>query len=72
MACFLVPATEAIVTTTIKKVIDIKLTGTMLVNHTFYNFLKEKGNITTWQAFEIFGITRLSAKIYELRKKYNS
>ena len=35
------------------------------------NFLKEKGSITTWQAFEIFGITRLSAKIYELRKKYN-
>lgn len=30
---------------TIKKVIDINLTGTMLVNHTFYNFLKEKGKI---------------------------
>lgn len=35
------------------------------------NFIKEKGSITTWEAFEIFGITRLSAKIYELRKKYN-
>lgn len=33
--------------------------------------LKEKGNITSWEAFELYGITRLSAKIYELRKKYN-
>lgn len=33
--------------------------------------LKEYGDITSWQAFELYGITRLSAKIYELRKKYN-
>lgn len=33
--------------------------------------LLEKGTITTWEAFTIYGITRLSAKIYELRNKYN-
>ena len=33
--------------------------------------LLDKGSITTWEAFELYGITRLSAKIYELRKKYN-
>ena len=32
-------------------------------------FLREKGSITSWEAFEIFGITRLSARIYELRKQ---
>ena len=31
--------------------------------------LKEKGTITTWEAFEIYGITRLSDKIYQLRNK---
>lgn len=35
------------------------------------NHLKEKGKITTWEAYEIYGITRLSDKIYQLRKKYN-
>lgn len=30
--------------------------------------LKENGSITTWEAYEIFGITRLSDKIYQLRK----
>ena len=33
--------------------------------------LLDNGSITTWEAFELYGITRLSAKIYELRKKYN-
>ena len=33
------------------------------------DYLKEKGSITTWEAYEIFGITRLSDKIYRLRKK---
>lgn len=33
--------------------------------------LLDKGTITTWEAFTIYGITRLSAKIYELRNKYN-
>ena len=30
--------------------------------------LREFGSITSWEAFELFGITRLSARIYELRK----
>lgn len=33
------------------------------------NYLKENKTITSWEAFEIYGITRLSAYIYELRKK---
>lgn len=31
------------------------------------NHLKEYGNITSWTAIELYGITRLSAKIYNLR-----
>lgn len=31
--------------------------------------LKRKGYITTWEAFELYGITRLSAKIHILRKE---
>ena len=31
-------------------------------------YLKENETITTWQAYELFGITRLSAKIFDLRK----
>lgn len=34
-------------------------------------YLKEKGNITSWEAIEKFGATRLSAIIYNLRYKYN-
>lgn len=30
--------------------------------------LKTKGSITSWEAFEIYGITRLSAVIYDLKK----
>lgn len=30
--------------------------------------LKKHGNITTWQAIQQYGITRLSAKIFTLRK----
>lgn len=30
--------------------------------------LRDYGNITSWQAFEEYGITRLSAVIYTLRK----
>ena len=33
-----------------------------------FNHLDRLGSITTKDAFEIYGITRLSAKIYELRK----
>lgn len=31
-------------------------------------YLEEKKEITSWEAFEIFGITRLSAVIFRLRK----
>lgn len=33
--------------------------------------LLEKGNITSWEAFEIYGVTRLSHIIYVLRRKYD-
>lgn len=32
--------------------------------------LKDKGNITTFEAFTEYGATRLSAIIFELRKKH--
>lgn len=32
--------------------------------------LKDKGDITTFEAFTEYGATRLSAIIFELRKKY--
>lgn len=31
--------------------------------------LRERGSITSWEAFQDWGITRLSAIIYDLRKK---
>ena len=33
--------------------------------------LLEKGKIMSWEAFEIYGITRLSHIIYVLRRKYD-
>lgn len=30
--------------------------------------LQRHGSITTWDSFELYGITRLSAKIYNLKK----
>ena len=33
--------------------------------------LLEKGKITSWEAFEIYGVTRLSHIIYILRRKYD-
>ena len=32
------------------------------------NHLKEKGSITSWEAIQLFGATRLSAIIFNLRK----
>lgn len=32
--------------------------------------LKEHGTITSKEAFELYGATRLSAQIFDLRKKY--
>lgn len=31
-------------------------------------FMKDTGSITSWQAIQQFGITRLSAKIFNLRR----
>ena len=33
-------------------------------------YLKENGSITTWEAYSKLYITRLSAKIYDLKKLY--
>ena len=41
------------------------LTQTKLV----LQHLKEHGSITSYEAFKLYGVTRLSAKIYELRHK---
>lgn len=35
------------------------------------NHLKEHGTITSWEAIEKYGATRLSSIIFNLRKKYN-
>lgn len=32
--------------------------------------LEEKGNITSWEAIQLYGATRLSAIIYNLRHRY--
>lgn len=42
----------------------MKLTQEQMVEQ----HLKDYGSITTWEAFTDYGITRLSAKIYNLRK----
>lgn len=43
----------------------------MKVNQTtlIKEYLLRKGSITSWEAIKRFGCTRLSAKIYELRKE---
>jgi len=33
--------------------------------------LKQYGSITSWETIEKYGITRLSARIYNLRRNYN-
>ena len=38
----------------------------MILHH-----LKEHGSITTIEAFTLYGITRLSGRIWELRKTHN-
>ena len=35
------------------------------------NHLEKRGYITSMQAIELFGVTRLSSVIYVLRNKYN-
>lgn len=34
-----------------------------------FNHLKENGSITSWEAIQLYGATRLSALIFNLRKK---
>lgn len=45
----------------------MKSTKTSKVLH----HLQTEGNITSWEAIELYGATRLSAIIYNLRRKYN-
>lgn len=33
--------------------------------------LQKYGSITTWDSFELYGITRLSDRVFTLRKEYN-
>lgn len=35
------------------------------------DYLEKHGSITTWEAYSKLYITRLSAKIYDLKKYYN-
>lgn len=35
------------------------------------NHLKEKGSITSWEAIELYGATRLSDIIFKLRRRYD-
>lgn len=35
------------------------------------NHLQEKGTITSWEAIQNYGATRLSSIIFNLRKKYD-
>lgn len=35
-----------------------------------YEFIKNHGSITSWEAFQYLHITRLSARIYELDKEH--
>ena len=40
----------------------------MTQNEMILKHLKGKGSITTLEAFNLYGVTRLSARIYDLRK----
>lgn len=43
----------------------------MTQNEMIYDYLKKKGSITTYEAFTELFITRLSARIYDIKKMYN-
>lgn len=43
----------------------------MTQNEMVYDYLKKKGSITTYEAFTELFITRLSARIYDIKKMYN-
>ena len=40
----------------------------MTQNEMILQHLKEKGSITSAEAFTLYGVTRLSARIYDLRR----
>ena len=40
-------------------------------NEMILHHMKVHGSITTMEAFQKYGVTRLSGRIWELRKKYN-
>ena len=39
----------------------------MTQNERILNYIMEHGSITTREAFDVFGITRLAARIFEIR-----
>lgn len=43
----------------------------MTQNEMIYDYLKKNGSITTYEAFTELFITRLSARIYDIKKMYN-
>ena len=43
----------------------------MTQNEMVYDYLKKKGSITTYEAFTELFITRLSARIFDIKKMYN-
>lgn len=45
--------------------------GKMTKTRNIERHLKEKGELTSWDAFSLYGATRLSSIIFNLRKKYD-
>lgn len=45
--------------------------GTRGQSHALITHLKEKGPITSMEAFELYGITRISSLIFSLRDRYD-
>lgn len=43
----------------------------MTQNEMIYDYLKKNGSITTYEAFTELFITRLSARIFDIKKMYN-
>ena len=47
------------------------MTGAKGQSHALLEHMKTKGGITSMEAFELYGITRISSLIFSLRKYYN-
>lgn len=45
--------------------------GTRGQSHALIEHLKTKGSITSMEAFQLYGITRISSLIFSLRNKYD-